>query len=302
LHGLHFWQATSPERSATLVDAKPSVERGAKFHKNALGFLTEVALALKRVCPNDNVQGRRPMRDDSASFVTKLSPRMALPASDQHALLQTASAPRRALKGERLIGEGSQLSSLLILCGGMARAVRTFSDGVQQIVAVFVEGDTLNAGEIVFRQSRNSVYALTAATYLSIPLVQLKALIVIRPAIARALWLETAAQAAIQQEWMVWLGQRRAEPRLAHFLCELSHRLQLSGQDTRAAFEFPLTQSELADTLCLSSVHVNRTLQALRSRGLIELTRSRLAILDKQGLYAIAEFDPQYLDARKIVD
>jgi CRP-like cAMP-binding protein len=78
--------------------------------------------------------------------------------------------------------------------------------------------------------------------------------------------------------------------------------LQLSGRDTRAAFEFPLTQRDLADTLGLSPVHVNRTLQVLRSRGLIELTRSRLTILDKEGLYEIAEFDPQYLDGLKLVD
>jgi hypothetical protein len=59
----------------------------------------------------------------------------------------------------------------------------------------------LNPGEIVFRQSKNSIYALTTAIYFSIPLGQLNELIVTRPVIARALWLETAAQAAIQQEW-----------------------------------------------------------------------------------------------------
>ena len=240
------------------------------------------------------------MSDNSAPFVIRLSPRMALPISDRDALLRTASVPRHALKGECLIEEGAELSSLLILCSGMARAVRTFSDGMQQIVAVFVEGDALNAGEIVFRQSKNSIHALTTATYLSIPLGALNELIAARPVIARALWSETAAQAAIQQEWMIWLGQRAAEPRLAHFLCELSHRLQLSGHETHAVFEFPLTQSDLADALGLSTVHVNRTLQALRSRGLIELTRSRLAILDKSGLYAIAEFDPQYLNGQKL--
>lgn len=241
------------------------------------------------------------MSDESAPFVTKLSLRMALPISDQRALLRTASAPRYALKGECLIEEGAELSSLLILCSGMARAVRTFSDGIQQIAAVFVEGDTLNAGEIVFRQCRNSIHALTTAIYLSIPLGPLNELIATRPAVARALWLETAAQAAIQQEWMVWLGQRAAQTRLAHFLCELSHRLQLGGRDTRA-FDFPLTQSDLADVLGISTVHVNRILQTLRSRGLIELARNRLTVLDKESLYAVAEFDPQYLDGRKLAD
>jgi CRP-like cAMP-binding protein len=198
-----------------------------------------------------------------------------------------------------LIEEGAEFSSLIVICSGMARKVRTLPDGIEQIVAVFVEGDTLNAGEVVFPQSRNSVYALTAASYLSIALDKLNELMASRPAIARALWLETAAHAAIQQEWIIWLGQRAAQPRLAHFLCELSHRLHLAGHDARAAVDFPLTQSDLADVLGLSTVHVNRSLQVLRSQGLIDLARNRLAILDKKALYAIAEFDPQYLDGQK---
>jgi len=213
-----------------------------------------------------------------------------------------ASAPRHALKGECLIEEGAELSPLLILCSGMAQKVRTFPDGIQQIVAVFVEGDALNAGEIVFRQSRNAVYALTAAIYLSISLRPLNDLIVRRPEIARALWWETAAHAAIQQEWMIWLGKRTAQVRLAHFLCELSHRLQIAGRDPGGSIEFPLTQNDLGDVLGLSTVHVNRSLQVLRSQGLIDLSRGELTILDKTGLYAIAEFDPQYLDGRKLTN
>jgi CRP-like cAMP-binding protein len=242
------------------------------------------------------------MPGDPVLLASKCPFRVALPLPDQHALLQIASAPQRALKDQCLIEAGTKSSSLLLLCSGMARKVRSFPDGTQQIVAVFVEGDTLNAGEIVFRQSRNSVSAMTAATYLSIPLKQLNDLIVSRPAIGRALWLETAAQAAVQQEWMIWLGQRPAQSRLAHFLCELSHRLHLAGRDPRSAVEFPMTQGDLADALGLSTVHVNRSLQILRSQGLIDLTNRQLRILDRTGLYAIAEFDPQYLDGLKLVD
>src|SRR2546430_648106 len=55
------------------------------------------------------------------------------------------------------------------------------------------------------------------------------------------------------------LGRRAAQTRLAHFLCEVTYRLQLSGSGARDEFEFPLTQRELADLLGLSPVHVNRT-------------------------------------------
>jgi len=108
--------------------------------------------------------------------------------------------------------------------------------------------------------------------------------------------LETAAQAAVQQEWMVWLGRRAAQTRLAHFLCEVTYRLHLAGIGTRGEFEFPLTQRELADLLGLSAVHVNRTLQILRGQNLVELNHQRLKVCNREGLYEVAEFDPRYLE------
>ena len=235
-------------------------------------------------------------------FVAKSLSRIGLAPPDQRALLAGASPPRRAQKDKSLIEQGEQTSSLLFLCSGMARAVRTLVDGRQQIVAVFVAGDALNASELPFSHARNSISALTPAICLPIPLKHLNHVMGDHPAIARALWLETAAQAAIQQEWIVWLGRHMAHTRLAHFLCEVTYRLQLNGPGTPDAFEFPLTQRELADTLGLSPVHVNRTLQLLRSQGLIELIRQRLTIRNKAGLYEVAQFEPRYLDGLKLVN
>ncbi len=235
------------------------------------------------------------MSHDRSALLSKLTKRSGLSPSDEQALLAGASTPRHTARGDRLIQEGCETTSLIILCDGMARAARTLADGSQQIVAIFVAGDTLNAGELMFPRSRMSISALTPTVCLPIPLARLDRLVANRPAIARALWLETAAQAAIQQEWMVWLGRRNAQARLAHFLCEVCYRLQIGAEDPGEAFDLPLTQHELADILGLSTVHVNRVLQFLRSQKLIELSRNRLTIQDKSGLREIAEFDAQYL-------
>jgi CRP-like cAMP-binding protein len=242
------------------------------------------------------------MWEDPYTLLHKLAGRLGLSISDQQAILTVASPPRHALKGDSLIEEGRETTSLLLLCRGMASGSRTLMDGSRQLVAIFVAGETLNPGAPMFACSRASISALTPVTFLSIPLEKLRQLVSDRPAIARALWLETAAQAAIQQEWMVWLGKCTAEVRLAHLLCEVSYRLQIGESDACDAIELPLTQQDLADILGLSTVHVNRTLQVLRSRNLIELNRNRLAILNKAGLEEIAEFDIRYLSALKLPD
>ncbi|MGC2778911.1 MAG: Crp/Fnr family transcriptional regulator [Bradyrhizobium sp.] len=220
--------------------------------------------------------------------------RLGLQPADQQALFAPA-VPRHVLQGEPLSEEGETLSSLTVLCSGMAKACRVLADGSEQIVAIFVAGDMLNAGDLAFRRARTSIVALTSAIALSIPIPALRRLMEDRPAIARALWRETAAQAAIRQEWMIGLGSRTAEARLAHFLCEMFCRLRPSQPDAGDGVDLPMTQHELSEVLGLSVVHVNRVLQRLRSAGLVEFNRARLVILDKAGLYAIAEFDEEYL-------
>jgi DNA-binding transcriptional regulator YhcF (GntR family) len=59
--------------------------------------------------------------------------------------------------------------------------------------------------------------------------------------------------------------------------------------------DLPMTQGELGDALGISTVHVNRTLQDLRSAGLITLRGGSLEVLDWDGLKRAADFDATYL-------
>ena len=59
--------------------------------------------------------------------------------------------------------------------------------------------------------------------------------------------------------------------------------------------ELPLTQAEIGDSLGLSNVHVNRSLQELRGDSLITLRGHLLTVHDWKGLKHAAQFDPTYL-------
>jgi hypothetical protein len=74
-------------------------------------------------------------------------------------------------------------------------------------------------------------------------------------------------------------------------------RLDAVGLSRNGSYDLPVTQMELADALGLSAVHVNRTLQALRSEGLITLQGGKVTIEDWDGLQAAGEFDATYLSA-----
>jgi CRP-like cAMP-binding protein len=82
---------------------------------------------------------------------------------------------------------------------------------------------------------------------------------------------------------------------MAHLLCELLVRLRAVGLPDDHDCELPITQSEFADALDITNVHVNRVLQQMRAAGLIELKGERLNIPDWNRLKEVGEFDPTYL-------
>ena len=98
------------------------------------------------------------------------------------------------------------------------------------------------------------------------------------------------------------VGRREAYARIAHVLCELVVRMRAVGLADDQRCEVPMTQSEFGDITGITTVHVNRTLQALRKNKLIELKGSKLTVLDWEGLQQAGDFDPTYLHLRSALD
>lgn len=119
------------------------------------------------------------------------------------------------------------------------------------------------------------------------------------PKLTHAFWRETLIDAAIYRRWVANLGGHAAIAKVAHLICELLARLEVVSlaQDNR--FQLPFTQKHVADACGLSIVHVNRTLQELRGRGLIAWEGGEVAVLNRDKLENIAEFVPDYLHLKR---
>jgi CRP-like cAMP-binding protein len=73
-------------------------------------------------------------------------------------------------------------------------------------------------------------------------------------------------------------GYGDAHSRITHLICELYLRLKAVGLTNGYGFEAPITQTEIGQATGLSTVHVNRSIQKLRSEGLITLEKARCTI------------------------
>jgi CRP-like cAMP-binding protein len=168
-------------------------------------------------------------------------------------------------------------------------------DGRRQIVAYFVPGDVCDLRVFILKRMDHSIGAVAASRVAIIAPDDILEMTNRFPNLTRALWWSTLVEEAITREWVVNVGQRNARERIGHLFCELLFRFRAVGLSQGNSCAMPLTQVELAETLGLSSVHVNRTLQELRRQKLITLEGGTLTIEKLDKLMEVTLFNPDYL-------
>ena len=218
----------------------------------------------------------------------------SLPDDDKR-LLDTAVTRTRKIGAHRdIITEGESPDDVHLVLEGLACRYKLLGDGRRQIFGYLVPGDFCDLHVFILKAMDHSIATLSPCTMVEIPRERVLELAA-RPAVARALWWVTLVDEGTLREWVVNLGLRDAETRIAHLFCELNLRLQSVGLATGNSFELPITQAELGETIGLSTVHVNRTLQKLRRDNLITFNQGQLLIPDLEALKELCGFNPNYL-------
>lgn len=228
-------------------------------------------------------------------LLMRLSRFQPLSAEDAQALHGAAGSVRLHRPHENLVREGESAGHVSLLVSGFAYGFRVLPDGRRQIVRYLIPGDLCDPRLLLLPLASHTVSTLTAANVVVFARDVLNALIDREPRLGRALCWLALQEETIAREWLVNIGQRTALERLAHLLCEIFTRMQAAELTDGGRCELPLTQVELADTLALSTVHINRTLQELRRQGLVSLSGGMLEIHDFNALQSAAMFAPGYL-------
>jgi CRP-like cAMP-binding protein len=191
--------------------------------------------------------------------------------------------------------EGDRPRDVHMILAGWACRYKQLEDGRRQIVSFFLPGDICDLNIFILREMDHSIGTITSVTVADLSREFFDEISSGFPRIATAFWWESLVNAAIQREWTMSLGQRTAAERMSHLLCEIFLRLRLAGLTREENCDFPLTQSDLADATGLSKVHVNRTLQELRSAELIVLKGKSLTIPNLERLMNEGLFNANYL-------
>lgn len=228
-------------------------------------------------------------------LIRKLEAVASLSFAEKEAILNLPTTVR-VIKAQRdIVRERDKASQCCLVIDGWLYRYKILENGSRQIISFHVNGDLPDLQSLHLKTMDHNLGSIVKSTVAFIQHEAVNALSAEFPNIRDVLWRDTLVDAAIFRECITGIGSRQAPERMAHLFCELFTRMQAVGLTQKNICPMPISQQALADALGLSTVHVNRSLMHLRRRGLIQLEKQVLTILDWGRLKAESGFDSQYL-------
>lgn len=201
---------------------------------------------------------------------------------------------RRVLEaGEPLIWEGDDSVLVANVIDGVLKLSTGTEDGREQIVGVVYPSDFI--GRPFGATTRHSVTALTEAKVCVFSRSDFDGFAADHPKLEHKLLQRTLAELDRTRRWMLLLGRKSAEEKVATFLLDMSERLVDPGCEDHSGrpldeFELPFSRQQVGDILGLTIETVSRQMTKLKRDGIIDLpTRRAVIIRDRGALQALAD-------------
>ncbi|ARM91367.1 transcriptional activator FnrN 2 (plasmid) [Rhizobium sp. CIAT894] len=180
------------------------------------------------------------------------------------------SLRRKVDAGCEIIAQGSENSFYSNITRGVVKLCKVMSDGRQQIVGLQFAPDFV--GRPFVRESTLSAEAATDAEICVFPRNLLERMILETRELQLSLHAQALNELDAAREWMLTLGRRTAEEKVASLLHLIAAHAETA---TSTAFDLPLSRAEIADFLGLTIETVSRQLTRLRKEGVIRIENIR---------------------------
>lgn len=183
---------------------------------------------------------------------------------------------------------------MFTLYHGWIAMFKTLGNGKRQILRIALPGDMLGFQSHMGAPMTHTAMSLTDSVLCAFPRNTVPDLLRKNLSVAKRLMELNARDMSICQNRLLTIGQQSALERIAFFCSELFYRVKniYNNKDNLEIF-FPLSQEDIGDATGLTKIHVNRTLKALREKGLLEISAKTLIIHDLEGLCQLGGFDPE---------
>lgn len=231
-------------------------------------------------------------------FIDKLGRFVTLHKADVAALKQATANARWVPARRDLIREGDRPGVVFVILEGWAFRYKILPSGTRQVLAHLMPGDCCDLHIGLLDEMDHSIQTTSRACVATIARAEMDTMLERHPGIAKAMYINQLIDEGTMRAWITSMGRRASVERVAHLMCELYLRARNIGLTNEAQLEVPLSQAMLADSLGMTTVHVNRVLKKLRLNEAMTLKRGSLTIINPDRLAQIAGFDESYLHRR----
>jgi len=199
---------------------------------------------------------------------------------DAHAVKNLAFTAK-----QYLYHQGDMNHELFVLREGWIMLTRLSDDGKRQVFRSILPGELLGFQQHLHGPAIYSAIALLDSVVCKVP--NIIRLCSTQSEIGLSLAAAAACDMMLTEMYLTNITHRSARERIAFMVLELYHRLRRRGLNKGYSILFPLKQEDIADTLGLTTIHINRTLHAFKDEGLLEIHKHELTILDYDALCSL---------------
>lgn len=224
-------------------------------------------------------------------LITRLGRLARLHPGDRAALTIAERTARRSPARREIVAERSPVREARAILSGWAFRQRILANGSRQILQFLLPGDLFGLCRHERPLAMSSIAAVTEVITCQLPDAGNDG------ALERAYSMSAALEEFYLLAQITRLGRLDAVSRLADWLLETHDRLRIAGLCDGDTFAMPLTQEMLADCLGLTSVHMNRTLQAMRRDNLLQGKMGSVTLPDRQRLENLVDYRPAHVAA-----
>ena len=193
-----------------------------------------------------------------------------------------------ARKDDAIPPGGDDRSDPLVLCEGWAYRFHQFADGRRQILSVLIPGDLLSVSTLFEPSLDFSVRAATDVKICQLGREDVRRGLATRPVVREALARLCSVESMEMTSMVVDLTECDDATRVLGFIRRLVSRLSTRGIGVGSgAYQFPLSNLDIADATGLSADDVGRALQKLSREGIVEISKDTLTVVD-EGKFASA--------------
>ena len=192
---------------------------------------------------------------------------------------------RRVKAGQTLYYEGSDFEFIYAVHSGTFKSRLVLLDGREQVTGFHIAGELMGFDGVASGFHASTAIALEDSEICMIPHSDLMDMAAGSSILQHAVSRLMSREIVREHRLMMLLGSMNSDERLATFLLNLSQRLEALGYSANE-FHLRMSRAEIGSYLGLKLETVSRTFSAFRQRGLLQVDKRHIRIIDLDRLQA----------------